>query len=62
MMLVNMFILIYYVLVCAVSKALICDLMMANDFLSQAGGLPKNTLTICLEISFPVFIRSSEAG
>ena len=51
MMLVNMFILIYYVLVCAVSKSLICELMMANDFLSQAGGLPKDTLTICLEIS-----------
>ena len=50
MMLVNLFILIYYVLVCSVSKLLVCDLMMANEFLSQAGGLPKDTLTLCLEV------------
>lgn len=50
MILVNWFILLYYVIVCSASKSVICDMNLAYGFLSRSGGLPKKTVTLCAEV------------
>lgn len=50
MILVNWFILIYYVIVCSASKSVICDMNLAYAFLWRSGGLPKKTVTLSLEV------------
>ena len=37
MMLVNLFVIMYYVIVCTVSKSVICEMNMAYEFLSNSG-------------------------
>ena len=50
MILVNWFILIYYVIVCSASKSVICDMNLAYAFLWRSGGLPKKTVTLSVEV------------
>ena len=49
-MVVNWFILLYYILVFYVSKSVICDMNLAYEFLSNSGSVPKDTALFCLEV------------
>lgn len=50
MMLVNLFVLMYYVIVCTVSKSVICEMNMAYAFLSNSGRIPHDTFTLCRDL------------
>jgi signal transduction histidine kinase len=50
MMLVNLFVIMYYVIVCTVSKSVICEMNMAYAFLSNSGRIPHDTLTLCRDL------------
>ena len=50
MMLVNLFVIMYYVIVCTVSKSVICEMNMAYAFLSNSGRIPHDTFTLCRDL------------
>ena len=50
MMLVNLFVIMYYVIVCTVSKSVICEMNMAYEFLSNSGRIPHDTFTLCRDL------------
>ena len=50
MMLVNLFVIMYYVIVCTVSKSVICEMNMAYAFLSKSGRIPHDTFTLCRDL------------
>ena len=50
MMLVNLFVIMYYVIVCTVSKSVICEMNMAYAFLSNSGCIPHDTFTLCRDL------------
>ena len=54
MLLVNGFILMYYLAVTSASKKIICDMNGAYTFLSVAEGIPADTVTLCLK-TFALF-------
>jgi len=50
MIMVNLFVIMYYVIVCTVSKSVICEMNMAYEFLSNSGRIPHDTFTLCRDL------------